>query len=108
MKNLFKKFDSIGLLAFAAAGIFAISWNTPEEKLAPAWYPVTVSGTDPVAEKNQYISSTPIEEPTGDCNTDPGTICAIQLDLNGAPVPATVFDAETSNLTTGQERQRQD
>ncbi len=99
MKNLFKNFDKMGLLAFAAAGIFAISWNAPVSKMAPQWYAVTVSGTDPNPEKNQLIGAA-IDEPTGDCANPSGNICAVQLDLNGAPKPATIFEANEDGLNT--------
>ncbi|MBV2227195.1 hypothetical protein [Sphingobacterium kyonggiense] len=99
MKNLFKNFDKMGLLAFVAAGLFAISWNLPESKMAPQWYAVTVSGTDPNPEKNQLIGAA-IDEPTGNCSKDDGTICAVQLDLNSAPKPATIYQANQDGFDT--------
>ncbi|MCT1523666.1 hypothetical protein [Sphingobacterium hotanense] len=101
MKNLFKNFDKMGLLAFAAAGVFAISWNAPETKLAPKWYPVTPDTSDPSDESLQTISSTPFQgTPTGDCKNTSGVICAVQLDLGTAPVPATIAEAEDEGINT--------
>lgn len=91
----------MGLLAFAAAGIFAISWNAPVSKMAPQWYAVTPDASNPSDESLQAISSTPLPgNPTGDCKNPSGLICAVQLDLNGAPVPSTIAEADDEGFDT--------
>ncbi len=107
MKNLFKNFDKMGLLAFAAAGLFAISWNLPESKMAAQWYAVTPDASNPTDESLQVISSTPLPgTPTGTCVESSGKVCAVLLDLDGAPAPSTIKEAKDEGFNTDTKKHR--
>lgn len=113
MVKTFKNLNKGGIVALAVAGFFAISWTHVEHKLAPQWYQVTESGSDPDPEKNQHIvglypGSTPGSTPGAECNTFPGEICAVQMDLQGAPIPATIAEANSLEIDTSVQRQKQD
>lgn len=103
MKNIFKNLNKVGIVAFAAAGLFAISWTTIESKLAPQWYEVSVSGTDPNPEKNQHILGLyPNGTPQSPCDEISGEICAIQLEFNpeDEDMPTTVYEARNNTAVT--------
>ncbi|GGH28833.1 hypothetical protein FAZ19_20120 [Sphingobacterium alkalisoli] len=108
MVKTFKNFDKGALVALAVAGFFAISWTNAAHKLAPQWYQVTESGTDPDPEKNQHIVGLyPGGTPTNPCDETSGEICAIQLDFNPeeTDMPSTVSEAKNlAEVTVGSSR----
>ncbi|WP_437920423.1 hypothetical protein [Sphingobacterium sp. LRF_L2] len=86
MRNLFKKFDRFGLLAFAAAGVFAISWNTPESSTIASttgWYSISVNPSDQNNKSSQQIDAfVSSSAPSGNCNvSNPDKPCQVHLDL---------------------------
>lgn len=113
MKNIFKNLNTGALTILVAVALITISWTESKISLAPQWYQVSVSGSDPDPEKNQHIlglfpGSTPGSTPGAECNTSPGEICAVEMDLQGAPIPATISDANALNIDTSVQRQKQD
>ncbi|MCY4780783.1 hypothetical protein ORI89_14080 [Sphingobacterium sp. UT-1RO-CII-1] len=106
MKKLFKNFNILGLVAFIAAGIFAISW-TEIKKSDPngLFYEVELIDINQPATdanlkiKGLYPGSTPGEQPVGDCEEPSGTLCAIKMNIaDGDNIPVTVEEAATDGL----------
>lgn len=100
MRKLFKNFNILGLVAFIAGGIFAISWTVVKKsESANLFYSVTLKpGGDADNLEDYEIDPNGVSTPTGDCNKTSGILCAIEMNLNGTPVPNTVADAEENDL----------
>lgn len=102
MINIFKNFNILGLVAFIAAGIFAISWTAVKQpELAGKWYQVEVIDEDqPITDANlKIVGLFPSGSPEGDCNKTSGTLCAIEMDLvDEDDFPETVEQAQTDGL----------
>lgn len=95
MIYIVKNFNILGLVAFIAAGIFAISWTEVKKNDEAPWYEVTESGNDPDPAKNQLINPVPLDqEPTGDCDTGE-LLCAVQLEVNSSTFPANMAEADS-------------
>ncbi|MBE8722306.1 hypothetical protein [Sphingobacterium pedocola] len=91
MKNIFKNFDKLGIFAFAAAGLFAISWTNLESRLAPQWYQVTVIDEDEPHDEpsNLAIGAALPSGPSGPCSLNNGEMCAIPIDRKDYTGPIT-------------------
>ncbi|SEL57396.1 hypothetical protein [Parapedobacter koreensis] len=108
MINMLKnKVDFTGVAVLLLAFFVAVGFKAPTMRQQPQWYGVEDTGSTPGNPQNQQIGEALDEEPTGDCNTFPGVICAIELDLDGGTPPSTVHEAQQMGVTTGNSRQRQ-
>lgn len=105
MTRLFKKLDITGVAIMLLGFFAAVGFTAAEEVRQGTWYEVTISGTDPIPEKNQHIGAPLPGNPEGDCEEDDAdVICAIELTLgtsNPSP-PATVqeaLDRQAANIS---------
>lgn len=97
MRKLFKNFNILGLIAFIAAGIMAISWTEMKQKEEAKWYPVELTeGGNSNNLEDYEIGTTPISEPTGDCSTIGEILCAVQLEVSSSTFPANMAEAEAN------------
>lgn len=100
MRKLFKNFNILGLIAFIAAGIMAISWTEMKQNEEGLWYEVEITDLDhPEKAENQkikglYPGPNPGDAPTGDCSSGQEILCAVKLEVNSSTFPATMEEAE--------------
>lgn len=100
MRKLFKNFNILGLVAFVAAGIMAISWTEMKVNEEALWYEVEVTdlqdADNPSKQKIKglYPGPNPGDEPTGDCSTIGEILCAVQLEVSSSTFPANMAEAE--------------
>ncbi len=102
MTTFLKKLNLGAIVALVGIVGLTVSWKNHEsKKLAPQYYAVSITDTsDPNNEANMQIDG-PISEPTsGPCTLSSGYVCAVQLDLNGAPKPATIKAARDGGFDT--------
>lgn len=100
MKKLFKNFNILGLVAFIAAGIMAISWTEVKQNEEGLWYEVEVTdlqdADNPSKQKIKglYPGPNPGDAPTGVCSSGQEILCAVKLEVNSSTFPATMEEAE--------------
>lgn len=100
MRKLFKNFNILGLVAFIAGGIFAISWTEVKKNDEVLWYQVEITDPqDPDTPSKQkivglYPGANPGDEPTGDCSNIGEILCAVQLDVSSSTFPTTMAEAD--------------
>lgn len=115
MRKLFKNFNILGLVAFIAGGIFAISWTEVKKNDEVLWYQVELKPNgDPTINSDLeivglYPGANPGDEPTGDCSlptpTDP--LCAKELELPATTsFPITMQDVIDNGYAQGDSRHR--
>lgn len=82
MKNIFKNFDKLGLLAFVAVALFAISWNTPTKLSATEkWVEVEDTGATLGNPLDQELRNDIDGTPVFPCDEPSGEICAVLIDF---------------------------
>jgi|SRR5690606_2161024 len=110
MTNMIKNLSFGGMIAVVAMMMLTVSWTASENTVAPQWYAVSLfdETEDPNSPTNQKIDGPYGGTPSGSCNTSPGIMCAIQLDLDpNDPVPSSVHEADQQGLDISVTRQRQ-
>lgn len=112
MNHIFKNLNFGGLVALALGAVLMVSWTNSERKHQPTWYQITlINPTAPDDEDNQQIvQEYPTGTPSGDCNNNPGTTCAVlfEEELDPDLLPMTVSKADSLGFTVADKRQRQD
>lgn len=106
MRKLFKNFNILGLVAFIAAGILAISWTeVKKSEQSGLFYEVElIDINQPATDSNLkikglYPGTTPGAQPVGECEEPSGTLCAIKMNIaDGENIPVTVEEATTDGL----------
>lgn len=112
MNAIFKNLNVGGIVAFALAGLFAISWNAAKvNEEEPQWFAVVDHGSTLGDPANQDILGPyPNGEPGEECEEISGEICAIQLtfDPNETDMPGTVAAAIADPTVTVGDSQYKD
>lgn len=105
MRKLFKNFNILGLVAFVAAGIMAISWTEMKKNTAFQWYQIEENGSTP--SEKVILGLYPNGEPTTPCTSEDLTrpLCAAELDLPATiSFPITMQDVIDNNYAQGETR----
>ncbi|MCY4781052.1 hypothetical protein ORI89_15435 [Sphingobacterium sp. UT-1RO-CII-1] len=111
MKKLFKNFNILGLVAFIAAGIFAISWTEIKKNDEVLWYQVELKqGGSPANNSDlEIVGLYPGGAPTTPCTStdDSKPLCAKELELPASTTfPITMQDVIDNGYAQGDSRHR--
>lgn len=84
------------------------SWKNYEtNKVAAQWFEVEDTGSTPGNPDNQQIVGLyPGGAPGTECNRPNGNICAVEMNLDGAPVPSTIAEANDQGFNTDTRRHK--
>ncbi|WP_313240264.1 hypothetical protein [Sphingobacterium multivorum] len=112
MKTLLKNLNFGALLALASVVTLTVSWKNHETNSKAAnWYQVQLrsGGSTSTLSDFEIVGAYPGGSPSGNCNTTTKPeICAVYMDLNGAPIPTDLQDAEDHGFDTDVRRYKQD
>jgi len=112
MKTLIKNLNFGALLALASVVTLTVSWKNHETNSKAAnWYQVQLKsgGSTSTLSDFEIVGAYPGGSPSGNCNTPTKPeICAVYMDLNGAPIPTDLQDAEDHGFDTDVRRYKQD
>lgn len=100
MNSLLKKLNLGAIAALVGIVGLTVSWKNHEStKLAPQYYAVTITDSaNPNNEANMRIDGPITGTPGSPCTLPSGFVCAVELDLNGAPKPATIQAARAVGI----------